>query len=203
MMSAEPRAWPKMRPQTRMAPAAATMIHLRSNRSPKKESDQRPERRRERDHGRIAEAGRDGDPLLDQQRGHPIVEAVISDRLEDVEDAHQDDPAANARKPQIEKAARRRNRLLGAGRRQRPAVLRLDLRFDARSRPGRPRRASRAWRASAGFPAGPAAGRRRPARRARRSAPPSASPRARRARSARAVRRGTRRPARRRSRSPG
>ena len=36
MMSAAARAWPKTSPQTRMTKAAATMIHLRSNRSPRK-----------------------------------------------------------------------------------------------------------------------------------------------------------------------
>ena len=95
------------------------------------ESEQRSERRRKRDHRCIAEAGRDRDPLLDQQRGHPIVEAVKSDGLKDVEDAHQDHPTANAWDPEVEEAARRRHRLLGAGRRQRPAILRLDLGLDA------------------------------------------------------------------------
>ena len=120
-----------------MAPAAGDDDPFALEPVAEKESEQRPDRGRERDHGRVAEAGRDGDPLLDEQRGHPIVEAVESDRLKDVEDAHQDDAAANAGNPQIEKAARRRDRLLGAGRRQRPAVLRLDLRFDCAQDPVR------------------------------------------------------------------
>src|SRR5580700_1254153 len=89
--------------------------------SAEKESEERSDRGRERDYGRVAEGGRDGDPLLDEQRRHPIVEAVISDRLKDIEDAHQDDAAANAGKPQVPKAARWRDGLLGAGRGQRPA----------------------------------------------------------------------------------
>src|SRR4029077_3513953 len=44
-----------------------------------KESEERPDGGRERDYGRVAESGRDGDPLLDEERWHPIVEAVISD----------------------------------------------------------------------------------------------------------------------------
>src|ERR1700733_12078895 len=78
-----------------------------------KESEERPDRGRERDYGRVAEGGRDGDPLLDEERWHPIVEAVISNRLKYIKDAHQDHPAANAGKPQVPKAARRRNGLLG------------------------------------------------------------------------------------------
>src|SRR5260370_205517 len=36
VMSAASRVWPKISPQTRISPAAPTMIHLRSKRSPRK-----------------------------------------------------------------------------------------------------------------------------------------------------------------------
>ena len=155
-------------------------------------ADQRADGRGKRDDRRIAEAGRDGDPLFDEQRGHPVREAVEADCLEDVEDAHEDDAAPDAGEPEVQERARVRHRLVGAGRRQRPAVFGGDFGFDALERrvgllkPPVPREPARAFRQAR------AAGTRRPARRARRSGPPSASPRARTVRRARADRRAPR-----------
>ena len=67
------------------------------------EADQRPDRRRECDEGRVDEAGRDGHALLDEQRRHPVREAVESDRLENVEDDHQGRAAADSRHPHVAK----------------------------------------------------------------------------------------------------
>ena len=94
------------------------------------EADQRPNRRRKRDDGRVAEAGRHGDPLLDEERGDPIREAVEADGLEDVEHAHQDHAAADGRDPEVDEAARRRRRAREVRAAARAAVFGGDLRLD-------------------------------------------------------------------------
>ena len=61
------------------------------------EAEKRAERRGYGDQAGVAKACRHGDALPDEQLRDPVGEPVEADRLEHVEDAHQDDAPRTAR----------------------------------------------------------------------------------------------------------
>ena len=120
------------------------------------EPEQRPDRRGERDQRGVAQAGRDRDALFDEQRGHPIARTVKSDRLENIEDAHQDHASAHRRDPEIDEIRRRAKSALPPRAWAAAGHIRPRPWPRCRRARDRPLRAAPAARASAGFRAGEA-----------------------------------------------